>query len=108
VSIDRDVTGQEPDTLFAIFLPEVEKLLVGQSLERRCIETTLMAEPGHFDRIFGNHRLARSGRRADDHTAPLLQVTYRLELKIVEFEWEEIAGVDLQFGSGTTTKSRCQ
>ena len=77
-----------PTFVRAVHPHEVPVLLVRERLERRRVERLRPAGEREADRVLGDDRLARAGRRGDEHRLPGVERVERLALERIEGEAE--------------------
>src|SRR5262249_46381232 len=83
---DAVVAGEQPDAAGAVPADEVAVFLVRQGLDRGGVEAFAPPGQGQVHGELAHHRLARPGRRGDEHPVPLVQRLARLALELVEAE----------------------
>ena len=86
VTSDGDIAGEQADVVGAVSSTEVAKLLVGQRLDGRGIEHALASLKHALDRMLGDHGLARTRWRRDQHTFAIVKRFDRLALEPVKWE----------------------
>jgi hypothetical protein len=86
LAVDRVVAREQPHLRGAVPSHEVAELLVGQRFERRGVEALPAERQRSLDRVLGDHGLARSRGRRDQHRAPRGERVDRVELEPVERE----------------------
>ena len=80
------VAGQEADVIVAVGGDQLRILLVRQRLERRGVEGLAAGAEGAAHAEGGDERLARPGRRRDEHGVAGVQGIDGLALEVVESE----------------------
>eukprot|EP00967_Tisochrysis_lutea_P135640 scaffold240983_cov30-Tisochrysis_lutea.AAC.5 len=90
VAVDLRVTCEEPDRLTPENALQVSKLLVGERLERRSVDSSLSPRECSVEPNLSHGRLARAGGRGENHRAPLMQRVHRVELELVELKREAL------------------
>ena len=86
IAVDRLVTGEQADALWAVPAHQIGVLLVAQRLDRRGVEALSACGQRQVDGELADHRLAGAGRRAHQHAVPVLQCLAGALLKVVERE----------------------
>ena len=86
VGVDGVVPREQADAVTAVHAPEVMELLVGERLDRGCVEGLLAARHGRCDGVLGDERLTRSGRCRDQHRPADVDAVERPSLELVEGE----------------------
>ena len=85
--VDVGVAGEQADLRRPVLGDELLELLVAERLHRRGVEhLRARLAHGQEDRELGDDRLARAGRRGDEHAAALLECGAGRELEGVEVE----------------------
>ncbi len=77
VGVHRHVAGQQPDPVAAVARRQVGVLLVAQRFERRGVEAFAPGRQRQVHGEFADHRLAGSGRCADQHTVAVAPAPHR-------------------------------
>lgn len=98
VRIDGLVTGEQTHRFPAVARGEVGELLIRQRLDGCRVEAFAARGQGQMDRELADHRLTRTGGRADEHTVPALQRLTRRALEGVQLEFQ-LFGECRQFAS---------
>ena len=86
LAVDAVVAGEQADLVGAVALDEVVVLLVRQRLDRRGVEALAAGLERQVDGELADDRLARAGRRGDQHAVALLDPAAGRELEVVERE----------------------
>ncbi len=85
--VDVGVAGEQADLVGAVLVHQLLELLVAQRLHGRRVEDLVAGVlHGQVDRELGDDRLARAGRRRDQHAVAALDRCARRELELVEVE----------------------
>ena len=95
VGVDRRVAGDHPDAIGAELAAQGEELLADERLDRRGVDAALaFGERGEVGGG-GHERLARPGRRVEDHVVADEQFEDRLLLRRVQLE-PDLRGVRVE------------
>src|SRR6185295_1551090 len=86
VAVDRVVTREQADAVFAVQPDEVAVLLVGQGLQRSGVEGLSLLGQRSLDRVLGDERLPRPCGRGDEDRPPGVERVERPALEVVELE----------------------
>ena len=86
IAIHTQITRHQPDVLLAVGLTEITQLLVGQRLQRRCVEDLLVVRQGAVNRVFPHQGFAGARRRAHDNGMALIERVNRFQLEIIQRE----------------------
>jgi hypothetical protein len=88
--VEAEVAGEQPHVGVTELVAEVAQLLVGEGLERRCVEHLAAMGQGAVDGVLTHQGLARAGGGAHHHGMALVQGVDRLVLKGIEREGEQL------------------
>ena len=89
LSIHTQITGHQTDVLVTELLSEISQLLIGEGLQRSCVEDLLTMGQGAIDGVFAHQRLARTRGSADNNGMPVIQCCDGIQLKVIQRKWKD-------------------
>ena len=91
LAVEAQVAGEQAHVLGAELVAEIAQLLIGEGLERRCVEHLAPMGQGPVNGVLAHQGLAGAGGGAHHHRMADVQGIDRLQLEGIEREGEELA-----------------